>query len=255
MNDNTFKLDPLTDLVVKRVEEKFKVKFPKSYLSILFEQNGGSILYDSFPTAIPTSWADDHLHIDHIRGIGEENGVTESSYLIKEWGLPEGIILFSGDGHSWIALDYRDTKEEPPIIYIDTDTDIIMTLAPSFQAFLSSLYKSDVVDGEEYASVPERKWTLEEIQVAFASEDEFEICYALDNLYLYPDNRQHILEKALPALLQNEKLAIKENAANYAHHFNENGQLSRQCIKNIVMIILKDTEIAYYADMFFGGGV
>ncbi|USK32562.1 SMI1/KNR4 family protein [Bacillus sp. F19] len=255
VSDNTYKLEPLTDQLVKTVEDKFEVKFPKSYLRILFEQNGGSIIYDSFPTAIPTSWADDHIHIDHIKGIGEENGVSESSYFIKEWGLPEGIILFSGDGHSWIALDYRVTKEEPPIIYIDTDSNLIMTLAPNFEAFLTCLYKNNEVDEEEYASVPERKWTLEEIKSAFASEDEFEICYALDNLSLFPDYRQHILEKALPALLQNEKLAIKENAANYAHHFNENGQLSPKCVKNIVMIILKDTEIAYYADMFFGGDV
>lgn len=65
--------------------------------------------------ALPTSWADDHVHVDHLFGIGmgKEKGILESEYLIQEWDLPKNVVLISGDGHSWIALDYRNSKAEP----------------------------------------------------------------------------------------------------------------------------------------------
>ncbi|MEX6702041.1 SMI1/KNR4 family protein [Peribacillus frigoritolerans] len=34
---------PLTDEIVKKAEEIFKIKLPNSYLSILKQQNGGQI--------------------------------------------------------------------------------------------------------------------------------------------------------------------------------------------------------------------
>ncbi|WP_429901158.1 hypothetical protein [Gottfriedia sp. S16(2024)] len=33
---------------------------------MLKQQNGGMIKYNSFRTEIPTSWADDHINVDHI---------------------------------------------------------------------------------------------------------------------------------------------------------------------------------------------
>jgi hypothetical protein len=135
-----FKLKPLTDKAVEEAEEKLKVKLPESYINLLKEQNGGYIIYDSFPSTVPTSWAEDHIDVDHIMGIGEEDGILKSNYLIEEWGLPENIVLFSGDGHSWVALDYRNTKEEPPVIYINVESEQIIELAPDFNTFLNGLY-------------------------------------------------------------------------------------------------------------------
>ena len=135
-----FKLKPLTDEAVEEAEEKLKVKLPESYINLLKEQNGGYIIYDSFPSTVPTSWAEDHIDVDHIMGIGEEDGILKSIYLIEEWGLPENIVLFSGDGHSWVALDYRNTKEEPPVIYFDVESEQIIELSPDFNTFLNGLY-------------------------------------------------------------------------------------------------------------------
>ncbi|WP_167555343.1 SMI1/KNR4 family protein [Gottfriedia acidiceleris] len=86
--------------------------------------------------------ADDHVNEDHILGIGGETGILESAYLIKEWGLPRNIVLISGDGHSWIALDDKDTKQEPTVIYIDVDDDQIIKITPYFEAFLKGLTNS-----------------------------------------------------------------------------------------------------------------
>ncbi|GGA74786.1 SMI1/KNR4 family protein [Oceanobacillus caeni] len=145
MNKNIWQVDeeysfkPITTEMVEKAEEELKVKLPESYISLLKEQNGGYISYDSFPTNFPTSWADDHINIDYIRGIGGEESILESEYLIEEWGLPKKVVLISGDGHTWIAFDYRNTDENPPIILIDHDGEEITELAPDFESFLNEL--------------------------------------------------------------------------------------------------------------------
>jgi SMI1-KNR4 cell-wall len=59
--------------------------------------------------------------------------------LIAEWGLPEGIVLLSGDGHSWVALDYRNTKKEPPVIFVESESGRTESIAPNFENFLQRL--------------------------------------------------------------------------------------------------------------------
>lgn len=137
--DEDCNLEPITNEMVEKAEKELKVKLPESYINLLKEQNGGYICYDSYPTVIPTSWADDHINIDYIRGIGGEESILESEYLIEEWELPKKIVLISGDGHTWIAFDYRNTNENPPIILIDNDGEDIIELAPSFELFLNGL--------------------------------------------------------------------------------------------------------------------
>lgn len=134
-----YQLVPITDEMIKKAEKKFNIKFLNKYIEIRKQQNGGMNKFDSFPTEIPTPWADDHINVDQILGIGEENGILESEYLIKEWGLPLNIVLISGDGHSRIALYYRKPKEESPGIYIDVDEEQIINIAPNFEAFLTGL--------------------------------------------------------------------------------------------------------------------
>lgn len=124
---------------MKKAEEELKVKLPEGYISLLKEQNGGYINYDSFPTNFPTSWADDHINVDYIRGIGGEESIQVSEYLIDEWGLPKKVVLISGDGHTWIAFDYRYTDENPSIILIDHDGEEIIEIAPDFESFLNGL--------------------------------------------------------------------------------------------------------------------
>lgn len=46
---------------------------------------------------------------------------------------------FIGDGHTWIALDYRNVAENPPVIFIDNEVEQIIELAPNFESFLQNL--------------------------------------------------------------------------------------------------------------------
>ena len=65
----------------------------------------------------------------------------DSQYYIKEWGLPSNLVLLSGDGHWWIALDYRklNSDGEPTITYLEMDLNIDETIAHSFEDFINGL--------------------------------------------------------------------------------------------------------------------
>jgi hypothetical protein len=247
-----YKLEPLSDEMIQKAEKSLNVKLPSSYIGILKEQNGGVIQYDSFPSSLPTTWADDHIHVDHLLGIGEENGILKSHYLIKEWGLPDQIVLISGSGHTWIALDYRETGEEPSILYIDIELEQFIELAPNFEAFLNGLYLNTSPPEDTYDEHEERNWTLEELKTALSSLNEQEVIPAINYLFENPQGHEQFIESSIINLLESPILEIKEMAANYANHFHENSIFSSNGIKKMVSIIRRDNEIEYYADMFFG---
>ncbi|HDR4482338.1 SMI1/KNR4 family protein [Bacillus thuringiensis] len=141
-DDDYLKLAPINDELIKKAEEVLNVKLPESYINLLKEQNGGTLLLDTHPTSKPNSWADDHVNVSGLYGISfdeNESSILESRYLIREWEMPENIVLLSGDGHTWIALDYRNVAENPPVIFIDNEFEEIIELAPNFESFLQNL--------------------------------------------------------------------------------------------------------------------
>ncbi|KMP52338.1 SMI1/KNR4 family protein [Bacillus cereus] len=141
-DDDYLKLAPINDELIKKAEEVLNVKLPESYITLLKEQNGGTLRLDVHPTSKPNSWADDHVNVSGLYGISfneNESSILESRYLIREWEMPENIVLLSGDGHTWIALDYRNVAENPPVIFIDNEFEEIIELAPNFDSFLQNL--------------------------------------------------------------------------------------------------------------------
>ncbi|MGQ5174981.1 SMI1/KNR4 family protein [Bacillus halotolerans] len=138
-----FRLTDISDNEIKNVEKKLNLTLPEQYKKLIIQQNGGLINFNAFPTDQETSWADDHIEVDHLRGIGKDLGILESEYLIKEWGLPQRLLLIQGDGHNWVALDYRLTNENPPVHYFDLELNNDIKIAVSFDEFLSKLYTHD----------------------------------------------------------------------------------------------------------------
>ncbi|MEU2387561.1 SMI1/KNR4 family protein [Streptomyces sp. NPDC012461] len=119
---------PLTYEAVREAERLLSVTLPASLLDLLRAQNGGESRadWDAFPTDQPTSWSADHVPFDHLMGIGEHEhtvSLLDSPYLVEEWGLPSPAVLLSGDGHCWIALDYRASGRhgEPAVTWFDAD--------------------------------------------------------------------------------------------------------------------------------------
>ncbi|MEC1546396.1 SMI1/KNR4 family protein [Bacillus halotolerans] len=138
-----FRLTDISDNEIKNVEKKLNLTLPEQYKKLIIQQNGGLINFNAFPTDQETSWAEDHIEVDHLRGIGRDLGILESEYLIKEWGLPQRLLLIQGDGHNWVALDYRLTNENPPVHYFDLELNNDIKIAVSFDEFLSKLYTHD----------------------------------------------------------------------------------------------------------------
>ena len=129
-------------LDIKRVNsffEKSGYSLPDKYIRLLMTQNGGYVERNTF--RLSTGKVIDY--IERISGIGghQLDTAEDSQYYIKEWGLPSNLVLLSGDGHWWIALDYRklNSDGEPTITYLEMDLNIDETIAHSFEDFINGL--------------------------------------------------------------------------------------------------------------------
>jgi hypothetical protein len=139
VEEDDFVREPIDEKGIEAAEAMLGVKLPETYKQLILIQNGGYIAYNAHPSPVPTNWAADHVQVDALMAISED-GILSSHYYIQEWGLPEGLVLLHGDGHMWIALDYRQTDEDPPVIFIDSEAEQIVELAPDFDTFLNGLY-------------------------------------------------------------------------------------------------------------------
>lgn len=177
--ENYYTLEKINEKEIAEAEKKLGVTLPDTYKKLLLEQNGGYIVHNAFPTTHSNSWSEDHIQFTHLRGIAEDDGIMESEYLIEEWDLPKGLILINGDGHTWVALDYRNTKENPPIHYFDLEMEEDFKLADSFDELIKGLYTVEYIVDEE-------------------TEEEAEIEYEIPNEYLSKEELQAILKMENP---------------------------------------------------------
>ncbi|WP_405910089.1 MULTISPECIES: SMI1/KNR4 family protein [unclassified Streptomyces] len=150
---------PLADAVVQDAERRLGVRLPASLLEILRVQNGGLVaeVWNAFPTDVPTSWSENHVPLDDMMGIGRHDGrlsLLDSPYLVEEWGLPSPLVLLSGDGHCWIALDYRACGErgEPSVTWFDVDGNTELPLAADFRTFVERLTAAASLDLDDAGS-------------------------------------------------------------------------------------------------------
>ncbi|MGG1863629.1 SMI1/KNR4 family protein [Bacillus safensis] len=175
-DEGYYTLKKITAEEVAKAEKKLGVTLPDTYKKLILEQNGGYIVHNAFPTTHSNSWAEDHIQFNHLLGIAEDEGIMDSAYLIKEWELPEGLVLINGDGHTWVAMDYRKTKENPAIHYFDVEMEEDFKLADSFDEFIQGLYTAEYTVDEEAA---EGEYELSEVHL---SKEELEAIFELDVL-------------------------------------------------------------------------
>lgn len=136
---------PLSDVMVKDAERLLDVSLPSTLVELLQTQNGGVVAaaWDAFPT-YDASWSEDHVPFDVLMGIGGNMSLLDTPYLVQEWGLPSPVVLLSGDGHCWIALDYRRSgrQGDPSVTWFDTELETEAALAPDFRSFVGGLTAS-----------------------------------------------------------------------------------------------------------------
>lgn len=149
--------EPPTDELIASIEEELGYKLPASYIAMMKQHNGGVPVNTCFPTEEATSWAEEHIAITGIMGIGREKpyslcGEFGSPFMIEEWGYPDiGVVICDcpSAGHDVVMLDYRACGRdgEPAVVHVDQELDYAITLlAPNFAAFIQGLVNEEVFD-------------------------------------------------------------------------------------------------------------
>lgn len=133
----------LTDTLIARAERELGVRLPQALVDVLSVQNGGYTRFDAYPRGTHLY---EYVPFRDVRGIFDslDVGLLLSAYLLREWEMPEGLVLLSGDGHTWVALDYRacGAQGEPPVVWIDNeaeDSPHIEQVAPDLATFFAGL--------------------------------------------------------------------------------------------------------------------
>lgn len=252
--DSYFDNQPLPEAELLKAEETLGYKLPKTYRNLLLEQNGGSIRFNAYKFKEGTTIEYlPYVEFSYIAGVGvgeeEANGdILESPELIGEWDMSKELILINGDGHIWIALDYRNNKEEPAIVYINNESDEDIVIADNFDEFIERLYIEEDVFFFDPDKEEERllKRPDEELINVIQSKDFYELDYALNNLVVNPNNE--IAENYILKLLDEKSLSIRELAAIYFHQVAKVKAIEPSIIDKALEKIEKDPALSHYAD-------
>ncbi|MED4015988.1 SMI1/KNR4 family protein [Sutcliffiella cohnii] len=139
--DEESHLPPFTEQTVEAVEKKLHVKLPKSYIELMKQKNGFYLEKNCHPSPKPTAWGNRVIELDSLIGIGlGENSIGDTDYFLQEWGLRRDVVIISMNPPSFVCLDYRNTKSNPPIVYIDVDENDDFQIAANFEQFLQGLH-------------------------------------------------------------------------------------------------------------------
>lgn len=143
------------DALIASIEQELGYKLPASYIELMKLHNGGIPRNDCFPTSEGTSWAEDHIAITGIMGIGRIKTYSigqASRFMIEEWGYPDhGVYICDcpSAGHDMVLLDYSQCGPagEPEVVHVDQENDYKKTfLAKDFETFIRGLVNDEVYD-------------------------------------------------------------------------------------------------------------
>ncbi|ASJ56495.1 glucan biosynthesis protein [Brevibacillus formosus] len=251
--------EPPTDELIASIEEELGYKLPSSYLALMKQQNGGIPKNTCFPTEDPTSWAEDHIAITGILGIGREKsyslcGDLGSRFMIEEWGYPDiGVVICDcpSAGHDVVMLDYRACGRdgEPEVIHVDQENDYEITfLAENFEAFIRGLVSEEEYDTSEedkeaaldkvahgkFSSLLEELCTpvseVEQIDQKIRSictrivEEKGYFSFHSDELsYLMYDVQFWLYTKSYPDTTREQYLAVYEKMIAFGGEFGQGG--------------------------------
>lgn len=197
-DESSYTLGNLTSKDIELAEKHFHVKLPKVYIELLRKKNGGELLYNALPISLNRWEGDDYILIEHLLGIKEKEGIMETDYYVKEWEINrKNIILLSGDGHEWLALDYKE-EENPKIIFIQTDEEKIIELYPSFEEMLDNLYLHEEIEEElqeDYEGPEVITYTLEEARKLLSSEESIDVITGIETFNTMLNDEKTLAEQ------------------------------------------------------------
>ncbi len=146
--------EQLTDDIRVSIESELGYRLPDAYVELMRHQNGGLPLRTQHRTTEPTSWAEDHVAITGLYGIGRNRpyslcGSMGSRFWIEEWEYPEIGVYFAdcpSAGHDMLCLDYRECgpSGEPEVVHVDQESDYKITpVADTFESFIRGLERDE----------------------------------------------------------------------------------------------------------------
>ncbi len=124
-DDDTI-IEKVTKLQIQEIENKINKKLPDSFKEIYLISNGGIAYFEGIEINGEIYSLFDFIPVNKI--------ISQN----RDGEIPKNVYIFSGDAHSWYALDYRKS-EQPEVIYYDEFSDKIYTIADSFDNFIKQL--------------------------------------------------------------------------------------------------------------------
>ncbi len=150
----------VTSRLVKSCEKKLGIRFPASLIELLRVQNGGYLNNPEFIVGGKTWNLSSIPPISQTRGIEPLASGYPDHLDLAEGNLsrPDLIFPLDGDGHWFIALDYRRSGplNEPAVIYLDIEGKVYTEkIAKTFEEFLKGHQTVDDADPYDEASLAE----------------------------------------------------------------------------------------------------
>lgn len=149
----------VTDSLIEKVESTLDIKLPDSYIELMREKNGAYLeeqlieVKCNIPEKLQYYVDNNYVSMGSISGIGlNENNtgcILSTKYMTNEWDLPERLVLLDGDGHTWVALDYRVREFDPPIIFIETDNYSHVEIAKNFSDLINKMVPYESIYDDE----------------------------------------------------------------------------------------------------------
>lgn len=126
---------------IEKIEKQYYIVLPEQYKKLMLKYNG----YALEPCKI--------VVYDKIEGINtflninnDEYGVIATHKIIED-RIGKEIIPFAEEGGGcYFCFDYRECKENPPIVFFDSDVSkcrCIINVSNSFEEFMNSLIELD----------------------------------------------------------------------------------------------------------------
>ena len=127
---------------VELFEKENGVKLPKEYINYAGTNDSWVVKlppYNSDTTQY--YFGEGFYEIGKFMSLEPDEGssIFDNAMRIQSWDLPRRIVLIEGDGHTWLALDYRKSKDEPKVIVIESSASNSLEVANSFTEFVQLL--------------------------------------------------------------------------------------------------------------------
>lgn len=142
---------PINDEIIQKAEDTLGIKFPQSFIDLMKIQNGGELNFPYFLLPdLPEKQKIPSIEPIHFKE--DDLSILSSRELLADTNLPMEFIVLWTDCHFWVVFDYRNRKDNPPVLYVFENystkeiTWECIKVADSFDDFLKLLFRIPLLD-------------------------------------------------------------------------------------------------------------